>query len=216
MQPRISVAGRTDAGVHARGQVISFETDVDPEVLQGAVNAMLGPEVVATDARRAPEGFDARHSATAREYRYRVNLGRVPDPFAARYEWHHPGDLRVSLMREAARHLLGGHDFASFGRPPVAGATTFRRLERFSVSRSGDRLELTVRANAFLQQMVRSLVGTLVSVGEGRIDPGAMPAILRAKDRGVAKRLAPAHGLTLETALYGGAHRVLRRHGNRP
>jgi tRNA pseudouridine38-40 synthase len=203
--PRLSVAGRTDAGVHARGQVVSFaaERDLDPARLQGAVNAMLSPELVVTEARWAPEGFDARFSASAREYRYRIDLGPVADPFSARFVWSRPGELPVARMRAAARLLVGEHDFASFGRPHRRGGPTVRRLERLAIGHHGDRLEITARGNAFLYQMVRSLVGTLVAVGEGRIEPDAMPVILAARDRGTAGPVAPAHGLTLERVVYG-------------
>lgn len=205
--PKLSAAGRTDAGVHARGQVVSFEWagELDVVRLQRALNSMLAPEVVVTDARFAPGGFDARRSATAREYRYRIDIGPVPDPFTARYVWHRPGELAISRMRAAARHLVGEYDFASFCRAPKDGSSTVRRLERLAVSRSGDRVEVTARANGFLHQMVRALVGTLVAVGEGRIDPEEVPAILAAKDRAGAGRVAPAHGLTLEEVLYGRA-----------
>jgi tRNA pseudouridine38-40 synthase len=201
--PPISAAGRTDAGVHARGQVVSFETDVDPERLQRAVNGMLGPEVVSTDARIAPEGFDARFSATAREYRYRIDVGAVPDPFAARYVWHHPGEPAVAEMRRAASALSGEHDFASFCRHPPDDRHTVRDLERLSVVLDDDRLEIAARANAFLHQMVRSLVGTLVAVGEGKIPAGSMAEVLAAGDRAAAGPVAPAHGLTLERVAYG-------------
>jgi tRNA pseudouridine38-40 synthase len=203
-EPRVAAAGRTDAGVHARGQVASFEVAGAPDLvgLHRALNALLAPEIVVLDARRAPEGFHARFSATAREYRYRIAVGPWPDPFEARYVWHRPGGLAVPRMRGAARHLVGEHDFASFCRRPLSGGTV-RRLERLAVSRRGDRVEISARANAFLHQMVRSLVGTLVAVGEGRIDPEAMPAILAAQDRARAGRIAPAHGLTLERVLYG-------------
>ncbi|OFW77457.1 MAG: hypothetical protein A2Z48_07135, partial [Actinobacteria bacterium RBG_19FT_COMBO_70_19] len=156
--PRLSVAGRTDAGVHARGQVASFsvETDLDLTQMQRAVNAMVSPEVVVTDARWAPGGFDARFSASAREYRYRIDVGDVPDPFSARFVWHRAGELSVGRMREAAQRLVGEHDFASFGRPHKPGGSTVRRLDRLAVSRRGDRVEITARGNAFLQQMVRS------------------------------------------------------------
>jgi tRNA pseudouridine38-40 synthase len=204
--PVLSVAGRTDAGVHARGQVVSFEApdELDPEVLRDAVNGILSPEVVAVSIARAPGGFHARHSATAREYRYRIDLGPNPDPFTARYVWHRPGSYGLSAMRRAARDLVGEHDFASFGRrPQERGAPTVRRLQRLSVARTGDRLEVTARANAFLHQMVRSLVGTLMAVGEGRLDPGSMPAVLAARDRSRAGHVAPPHGLTLERVVYG-------------
>lgn len=203
--PRVSVAGRTDAGVHARAQVASFRWPeaVDLERLERSLNAMLGPQVVVLDARPAPDGFDARFSATAREYRYRIDVGPHPDPFSARFVWHRPGDLAVPAIRAAARHLVGEHDFAAFCRRPPDGSGTVRRLERLSVSWVGDRVEVSARANAFAHQMVRSLVGTLVRVGDARLDPDAIPEILASGDRGRAGGLAPAHGLTLERVVYG-------------
>jgi tRNA pseudouridine38-40 synthase len=203
--PHLSVAGRTDAGVHARGQVVSFSAseDVDVARLQRALNALLAPEVVVLDARPAPEWFDARRSATAREYRYRIDLGPWPDPFTARFVWHRPGELRIAPMREAARALVGRHDFASFCRAPKAGVSTVRDLQRLSVWRSGDRVEIVARANAFCHQMVRSLVGTLVAVGEGAIHPGRIPGILEASNRRAAGPVAPPHGLMLERVVYG-------------
>ena len=202
--PKLAVAGRTDAGVHARGQVASFAAaeGVDLERLQRSINGMLAPEIVATEARRAPDDFHARFSASAREYRYRIDVGEWPDPFDAPFVWHRPGELSLSAMREAARPLLGEHDFASFCRRPQSGGTV-RRLERLSVARRGDRVEISARANAFLHQMVRTLVGTLVRVGDGRLDPATLPAILAARDRTRAAQMAPAHGLTLERVVYG-------------
>jgi tRNA pseudouridine38-40 synthase len=176
---------------------------VDLLKLQRSLNGMLAPQVVCTDVRRAPEGFDARFSATAREYRYRIDTGPWADPFSARFVWHRPGELSLAPMRAAARLLVGEHDFASFCRLPQGGATTVRRLEWLAVARSGDRVEISARANAFLHQMVRSLVGTLVAVGEGRLEPAAVPGILEARDRSRAGQLAPAHGLTLERVVYG-------------
>jgi tRNA pseudouridine38-40 synthase len=204
-EPKLSVAGRTDAGVHARGQVASFiaDDDVDLGRLQRSINGMLAPEVVADDVRWAPEGFNARFSATAREYRYRIGTGSWPDPFDARFVWHRPGPLAVAPMREAARTLLGEHDFASFCRRPPSGGT-IRRLERLSIARDDDRLEITARANAFLHQMVRALVGTLVAVGDGRLEPVEVAKILAARDRARTPEMAPAHGLTLERVIYGG------------
>jgi tRNA pseudouridine38-40 synthase len=158
---------------------------------------------VVTEARVVPDGFHARHSATAREYRYRIETGPYPDPFTARFVWHRPGELSLPRMRAAARELVGEHDFASFCRLPRDGSATIRNLQRLAITRSGGLVEVTARANAFLHQMVRSLVGTLVAVGEGRIEPDRVPAILAARDRSAAAQMAPPHGLTLERVAYG-------------
>jgi tRNA pseudouridine38-40 synthase len=202
---RLSVAGRTDAGVHARGQVASFSTDssIPPEGIAGYLNGRLAPEVVVRGAAYAPEGFDARFSATAREYRYTIDTAEVPDPFTARFVWHRPGALLVPSMRVAALALIGEHDFASFCRHPGPDRSTTRDLRRLTIARDGERVVLGFRANAFLHQMVRSLVGTLVRVGEGRLEAGAVAPILAARDRAAAPQLAPPRGLTLERVTYG-------------
>ena len=206
---KLSVAGRTDAGVHARGQVASFVTESARavETLRDAINGRLGPEVVALAVRRAPDGFDARFSASARIYRYRTQVGAVPDPFEARFAWHHPGTLDLRRMRAAAAHLVGSHDFTSFCRHPGAGRSAVRDLQRITVVKVSDRIEIGFRANAFLHQMVRALTGTMVAVGEGILDPDAIPSILRARDRSRARQIAPAHGLTLERVVYGARER---------
>jgi tRNA pseudouridine38-40 synthase len=202
---KLSVAGRTDAGVHARGQVTSFATTTDlaPERIRDSVNALLGPELVVRRSSDAPEGFDARFSATAREYRYVIATGDVADPFTARYVWHRPSPLHVPSMRRAAVTLLGEHDFASFCRNPGRGRSTVRDLHRVAVRRDEELVAITFRANAFLHQMVRSVVGTLVMVGTGRLEPDAVEAILAARDRSAAPQIAPPNGLTLERVFYG-------------
>jgi tRNA pseudouridine38-40 synthase len=202
---RLAVAGRTDAGVHARGQVASFVTGSArrPEQVQAFVNGHLAPEVVVVAASVAREGFHARFSATAREYSYVIDNGTVSDPFTGRFEWHHPRALDVTAIRAGVRHLVGEHDFASFCRHPGAGKSTVRDLQRATVRREGERVVLGFRANAFLHQMVRAMVGTLVRVGEGRLDPDVVARILAARDRTGAGTLAPAKGLTLERVLYG-------------
>jgi tRNA pseudouridine38-40 synthase len=202
---KLSVAGRTDAGVHARGQVASFRTGsaIAPERLQRALNAGLTPEVVVLAVSEAPDGFDARFSATAREYGYRIDERDTPDPFTGRFVWHRPGRLALGPMREAAALLVGEHDFTSFCRHPGPDRSTIRDLRRLSVTRRDDLIEIRAVANAFLHQMVRSLVGTLVTVGEGRLEAVSMGEILSARDRAAAARLAPARGLTLERVRYG-------------
>jgi tRNA pseudouridine38-40 synthase len=202
---KLSVAGRTDAGVHARGQVASFRTSsaIAPDLIVKTVNDTLAPEVVVREAREASEDFDARFSATAREYRYRIREADIADPFTARFVWDRPGRLRLGPVRQAARALVGEHDFASFCRPPGGERSTVRNLTTLAVVRRGELLEIRAVANAFLHQMVRSLVGTLVAVGEGRMDPGSMSDVLAARDRAAAGRPAPARGLTLERVAWG-------------
>jgi tRNA pseudouridine38-40 synthase len=203
--PKLFVAGRTDAGVHAAGQVASFVVPgpVDPERIQRGLNGILGPEVVAREVSVAPDSFNARHSATGREYVYRIRTTQVPDPFTARFVWHWPGDLRLGPMRIASRSLIGEHDFASFCRAPHMPVSTVRTLRRLTIARAGDELVVRAGADSFLHQMVRSIVGTLVAVGEGKIPPEAMAAILTARNRSAAGQIAPSIGLTLVHVSYG-------------
>jgi tRNA pseudouridine38-40 synthase len=206
--PRLSVAGRTDAGVHARGQVASFpaSTDVGPSRIQAFLNGRLAPEVVVREATLAPLGFDARSSATAREYRYVIDTAPVPDPFTDRYVWHRPGELSVRSMRTAAAYLVGEHDFASFCRR-AEGRSTARELQTLSVRRQAGLVVFRFRADAFCHQMVRSMVGLLVLVAEGRLEPEAVPALLAARERSARASVAPPGGLTLERVVYGGRRR---------
>jgi tRNA pseudouridine38-40 synthase len=201
---RLSVAGRTDAGVHARAQVASFLTPsrLAPERMQKAINGFLSPEIVVVEAREAREGFDARFSATAREYRYVIDTAPVADPFTARYVWHRSTELSIGRMRVAARHLVGEHDFSSFCRYPGQGKPTVRDLQRISVVREGSTVSVRFRANAFLHQMVRTIVGTLVRVGEGKLEPQEVRTMLEARERSVLSQPAPARGLTLERVAY--------------
>ncbi len=203
-RPKLSVAGRTDAGVHARGQVASFPIEDVPDLdrLRRAVNAMLCPEIVVRVARIAPSAFDARRSATSRGYRYRIDTNEAPDPFAAAFTWHLSQELSLVRMRSAARSLLGEHDFRSFCRTPPGGASTIRTLRRLSVSGRDGHVEIGAVADSFLHQMVRSLVGTLVAVGSGTIEAGAMEDILSARSRAAAGPVAPPQGLTLERVVY--------------
>jgi tRNA pseudouridine38-40 synthase len=196
----LACAGRTDAGVHARGQVVSCTVgaDTDPLVVQRSVNSQLGPEVVVRHAELVDASFDARHSATWRTYRYTVVNRDTPDPFRARYAWWVHEELDLSTMRLAADPLLGEHDFSSFCRKGPEGSTNIRRLLASEWHEQGDGvLVYEVRGTAFCWQMVRSIVGTLVDVGIGKIRPGEILAILRAKDRAVAGRVAPPQGLCL-------------------
>ena len=202
---RLRAAGRTDAGVHARGQVASFRTarNIPPAKLRAAINGRLAADVVCLEAAAAPASFDARFSASSREYRYRIDTGDVPDPFTARFVWHREGRLDIASMRRAAQRLMGEHDFTTFCRHPGHGRATVRDLQRLTVAASGPRVELGFRANAFLHQMVRALTGTLALVGDGKLAPEDVARLLAARDRAGTGNLAPANGLTLERVIYG-------------
>jgi tRNA pseudouridine38-40 synthase len=197
-------AGRTDAGVHALGQVVSvpdLPDELDLDELGRRLNTMCGPAIAIQQVLRVAEDFDARFSARSRTYVYALSDAPVHDPFLARTVLFHRVPLNVDLMNEAAGHLIGHHDFASFGR--VEGdAVSERMLLELRATREGHLIRVRARANAFIQQMVRSLVGTLIHVGEGRLAPDSMAEILAAKDRASAGPVAPPHGLCLVAVEY--------------
>jgi tRNA pseudouridine38-40 synthase len=198
----LSCAGRTDAGVHGWGQVVSLPVaasdGVDPEKVLRSVNSQLGPEVVVRAATWAQPGFDARRSATWRAYRYTIVNRPVPDPFLTRTAWWVPEPLELRVLRMAADPVLGEHDFAAFCRKGPAGSTTVRRVFDSSWQDLGDGvLRYDIRATAFCWQMVRSIVGTLVDAGAGKLRPSDVLRILRSGDRNAAGRVAPPAGLVL-------------------
>jgi len=199
-------AGRTDAGVHARGQVVHADVParLDPERVRRALNGGLGPAIVVGEAAWAPPGFDARLSARRRTYVYRVDDSGHPDPLLRGFVLAWPRPLSVPRMREAARPLVGEHDFVAFCRSR-AGATTTRRLRSVTVRRSGGLVEVRMVADAFCWQMVRSIVGHLLQVGDGRRDPASTAAVLAGGDRLAVGTVAPAHGLVLESVTYSRA-----------
>ncbi len=200
-----NVAGRTDAGVHAVGQVVNVP-DVDDERdaadLRDALNGMLAPHISVWGAAPVADDFHARFSARSRTYVYAILQSEVPDPFLAGTTLFHPKALDVAAMNEAAGHLVGDHDFSSFGRVPDPEATARRNLFELRCRRDGSLIRVRARANAFIQQMVRSVVGTMIQVGEQRRSPDELPSILAAKDRSAAGPVAPAHGLCLVSVEY--------------
>jgi tRNA pseudouridine38-40 synthase len=203
---QLSCAGRTDAGVHAWGQVVGFpcEPALDPWRLQSAVSGMLGPEVVVRASDLVAPSFDARHSAQWRHYRYTILNRPVPDPFRDRFTWWVPEALDLRALRLAADPFVGSHDFASFCRKGAPGSSTIRNVMQSRWIDEGEGvLRYEIRANAFCWQMVRSIVGTLVEVGTGKRKPGDIMAILRAGDRDAAGQLAPPRGLCLWEVGYG-------------
>ena len=201
---KVTCAGRTDSGVHALGQVVHFDTSVerpDSAWVRGA-NAMLPDSVAILWAHRVAEDFHARYSATARRYRYLLADRAVrPALGAGRLGWFHQR-LQVDAMREAARLVVGEHDFSAFRASECQAKSPVRTIESFEVERRGERVEFTVCANAFLHHMVRNLVGCLVYVGAGRQPAAWMGEVLASRDRRLAAPTFSAHGLYLEHVRY--------------
>ena len=202
----LTCAGRTDSGVHAWGQVVTFDAraDLDLTGLQRAMNKTLRPAIVVREAAFAPEGFDARRSATGRVYHYTIRNERLPDPFTAGTAWHVPEPLDLPGMRLGCDALYGEHDFSAFcRRPPVPDASLVRivRDARWD-DLGGGMLRLRLEASSLCHQMVRSVVGTLVEIGLGKRSAGEMTAVIRSRSRARAGQLAPAHGLCLWEVLY--------------
>lgn len=206
---RLTCAGRTDAGVHAWGQVVSFDAreDVDLVTLARAVNRLLGAAVVVREAAVVAAGFDARHSALARRYRYTIVNRPVPDPFLAATTWHVTEPLDLGALRLACDPLLGEHDFSSFCRKPkVPDGVAFSMTRRVRDARWHDLgdgiLRFDIEATAFCQQMVRSIVGLLVEVGIGKRRAGDVAGIVAARDRAASAPPAPPQGLVLWEVMY--------------
>lgn len=206
----LTCAGRTDAGVHARSQVVSFDLRdglLDPPRLRRSLTSMLGPRIVVRSVRRVDDGFDARFDATWRIYRYFVLAREVPDPFLARTSWWVADDLDLDVMREASAHLIGEHDFSSFCRRPKdrPDASLVRRVLLADWIEEGDGLlRFEIASSSFCHQMVRSVVGTLVDAGRGSRRCSDLAAVLAAADRSAAGNLAPPHGLFLWQVGYPG------------
>lgn len=211
-------ASRTDAGVHARGQVASFRTE-RPIPLHGirrGLNSLLPREIAVRDAAEVPDDFHPRFSATGKHYRYSILVRPDRSPRWRDRAWHHPDPLSIEAMAAAAAQLLGEHDFAAFRAAGCTAATTTRRIDSIDLSTISasapaaaaadpELLVIDVRGNAFLRNMVRILVGTLAEVGAGRRSPAQVAEILASRDRTRAGITAPAHGLELMEVRYDGA-----------
>lgn len=201
----ITCAGRTDKGVHAWGQVISFDVTsprFNAAKLKLSINSMCRPEIVVRELEVVEPTFDARHDASMRLYRYRIFTGEAMNPTDRFTHWHVREPLDVDAMRQAAKHLHGTHDFSSFCRRPVpradgAPVTLHRTLLRTDFTVDGDLLLFEIEGTAFCQQMVRSITGTLVEVGLGERSIDSLPDTIAARERTTAGDLAPPHGLTL-------------------
>jgi tRNA pseudouridine38-40 synthase len=200
-------AGRTDRGVHARGQVMSFDVDAahfDAQALTRALNRLLSPHIAVRDVAEAAPDFDARFSCIARDYRYHIINTPTPDPLLHNRAWHVREPLEISPMQLAADRVLGEHDFTSFSKRNKSRVNEFfvRRVEWAEWSRHGDAVHLDITANSFTHQMVRSLVGMFVEIGRGRRQAADMSVALGAMDRAVVPTPAPSHGLVLMRAIY--------------
>ena len=203
-------AGRTDAGVHALGQVVSFRstTAIPPDRLARALNALLPPDAAVLSLRAVDPGFHANRDARGKVYRYSLLDGGPRRPSLRGTTWWVPWALDLAAMRRAAGPLVGRHDFASFRSNPGEGASgksTVRRIRRISIRRRAGRVEMEFEGDGFLHNMVRNLVGSLVQVGRGAWAPARLGKVLRARDRREAGPTAPPQGLVLVSVSYGGA-----------
>jgi len=203
-------SGRTDAGVHALAQVVTFvtESSVPTENFQRAFNDLLPPAIRVMEVGEVPAEFHARHSAVAKTYRYRIYRGAICPPFLARYVWHYPYPLDETAMCGATSQIVGEHDFTSFaavdpeasreGRPVSNVRTIFSAMG----VRNGEELVCTIRGSGFLHHMVRNLVGTFILVGKGTIPSDGVAKILAARNRSAAGATAPPNGLYLVSVEY--------------
>lgn len=218
---KVTGSGRTDAGVHAWGQVVNFHTAsaIPIERWQLALNSRLPDDIIVRQAVELPESFHARRGAIKKTYRYTINNSRVPDVFKRRYQLFHHAPLDVGKMAEALGHLCGEHDFTSFCSRKAEKQSYVRTLfdadisvERpagatgASIGNPGDgrhgTIHISLTGSGFLYNMVRIIVGTLIEVGEGKRTPDDMRRILEARDRLAAGPTAPAHGLCLWEVVY--------------
>jgi tRNA pseudouridine38-40 synthase len=192
-------AGRTDAGVHAEGQVASFlfERDFDPLELRDAINGNLNRDIRVMDVELVDESFHARLSARRKTYRYRVWTADVVSPFVRRYVCHHRGELNTGEMIRAAEILTGQHDFTAFTVSSSQVRSHIRTIETISLETEPNGLAIVVAADGFLRYMVRTIAGTLIDIGRGRRRADEMAVILESRDRSIAGRCATAAGLTL-------------------
>jgi tRNA pseudouridine38-40 synthase len=208
---RILGAGRTDAGVHAKGQVIHFAADWKHTLpdLQRALNALLPADIAVVELQEAMPRFHARYSARSREYVYTIHNGIIRSPLIARWAYHFPRPLDAEAMNQACACLVGEHDFLPFGwipggerDRPVTGRGTVRTVLRASCERQGDIVRVTIEADAFLRSMARRMVGNLLLVGAGELTAEQFKGLLQLTHRRLPGVAAPAHGLCLSKVKY--------------
>ncbi len=197
-------AGRTDAGVHAHGQVVHFKLDnpIPPDGLLRGLNSLLPEDIRVWESCAAPDDFHARYSARSKTYRYCIDLSSVALPFRSRFTHHHPHRLDRAAIDAAAKSFLGCHDFIAFAASSTEVKTTVRECFESRFFEQGTELVYEISATGFLHHMVRNIVGTLFEVGRGKIAPDAIGAIFDSKDRRLSGPTAPARGLHLMRVEY--------------
>ncbi len=202
--PATNASGRTDAGVHAVGQVVHFYTASNhaPEIFVKALNATLPADVRVKDAREVPQSFHATLDARAKLYRYVIDNGRIADPFQTRYAWHVYQALDVAAMHAAAQACKGRHDFHSFETHWPNRTSSVRTITHIAVNRMNDAVWVDVEADGFLYNMVRAITGTLVEVGKGKWPIARVAQVIAAEDRREAGPTAPPRGLFLVRVRY--------------
>jgi tRNA pseudouridine38-40 synthase len=203
---RVIGAGRTDAGVHAFGQVANFFCDGEADLhrIQRGLNALTPEDIAIRDVEFVSDAFDARRDGRSRLYEYRILNRPSPSPFHLKYAWHVHDPLDLASMQEAIACLHGEHDFSSFRAAGCDAVHAVRKVYQTSLKQQGDFLVYTIEATGFLRHMVRNIIGTLVEVGRRQRSPTSMAELLEARDRTKAGPTAPAHGLFLMEVKYEG------------
>lgn len=198
-QIRTLGASRTDTGVHAAGNVAVFDVDspIEPSRIAFALNARLPQDIRILDSEKVPDDFHPRFQRTVKTYEYHILNRKFPDPLRRNTELHYYYALDADAMDEAARMLMGEHDFASFAAAGYSSKTTVREIYDAHVTREGDRVTFTITGTGFLYNMVRILAGTLIEIGAGKYAPEHMRTVLDARNRKAAGPTAPAKGLVL-------------------
>jgi tRNA pseudouridine38-40 synthase len=192
-------SGRTDAGVHALGQVASFKIEkvMEESSLQSALNSLLPHDIKVIHLSEAADEFNAQYDVKSKEYKYQIYMGKVASPFLYRYVYHLPGKLDIEEMKKAAKQFIGEHDFSAFKSAEGACRNTVRKVFQSDIINNEDIIYFIVVANGFMQYMVRTMVGTLINVGRGKMSATQIGKIIASKNRANAGATAPPQGLFL-------------------